>query len=892
MTDTGEIKIPIVIEEHAGLNRIDEPVRIGLPLPVGRIEDLIGLEIESPAGELQPVQAKSLGRWRDCSVKWLLVDFWASVPSHSKSTYFLVRRNRRIFKDVTPNYGIGLTESDVRIRVDTDAAVFNVSRQDPQPFESVRVGDWDMLAENAGTLTLLDSKGRQLKAVVDAVSVEERGNLCCALLKTGRFIARGGKTFCNMKIRQFFFAGLPLVRLEVEIYNPRTALHPGGLWDLGDPGSIYFKDLSMTFAINSNPEDCEATLSYYEDPHPMDYKTNPVQSINSINRINLINPKSFLIYQDSTGGANWNSPNHVDRDNQVTTSFKGFRVFSDNKIVQEGLRANPIISIQNSKFKINSCIQHFWQNFPKALRVEDDCFSIGIFPEECQAGFELQGGEKKRHTLYLEFGDSSPETAIPCMQQPLHVYPGPEWVTQTGAVSCFVPQPDDPNDAYQQYTYNVIAGESSFFNKREIVDEYGWRNFGDLYADHEAVGHEGPDIFVSHYNNQYDFIYGAFVHCLRGGDRRWYELMCDCARHVMDIDIYHTDDDKAAYNRGLFWHSDHYRTAATGTHRTYSRRNKTGADYGGGPCNEHNYTTGLLHYHFLTGDPEARAAVLNLADWVIAMDDGSQTIFGLIDDGPTGLASQTGASDYHKPGRGAGNSINALSDAYRLTWSRRYLAKAEELIQRCIHPRDDIAELKLIEDPEVRWFYLVFLQVLGKYLDLKLEMKEMDYGFFYARDSLLHYADWMAANEVPYKDVLDRVEIPTETWPAQDIRKCHVFHLAAKYGPPHRRKQFSEKASYFFDRCLNDLLGFETAYLTRPMVILTVYGSVHSYFQKQDFSNLPFEDHHYDFGQPVDFVPQKARIKQTFYRKTKLLTREIKRLVHAKLPKWKSRLRS
>jgi len=66
---------------------------------------------------------------------------------------------------------------------------------------------------------------------------EEDTNLRCTLLRTGRFIEKSGKTFCNMKIRQSFFAGSPLVRMEVEIHNPREALHPGGLWDLGDPGS-------------------------------------------------------------------------------------------------------------------------------------------------------------------------------------------------------------------------------------------------------------------------------------------------------------------------------------------------------------------------------------------------------------------------------------------------------------------------------------------------------------------------------------------------------------------------------------------------------------------------------------------------------------------------------
>ena len=94
-----------------------------------------------------------------------------------------------------------------------------------------------------------------------------------------------------------------------------------------------------------------------------------------------------------------------------------------------------------------------------------------------------------------------------------------------------------------------------------------------------------------------------------------------------------------------------------------------GSSYGGGPSCEHNYTTGLLHYHFLTGSPEARESVLSLADWVIRMDDGRNTVFGLLDNGPTGAASATVSEDFHGPGRGAGNSINALLDGWILTGS-------------------------------------------------------------------------------------------------------------------------------------------------------------------------------------------------------------------------------
>ena len=106
--------------------------------------------------------------------------------------------------------------------------------------------------------------------------------------------------------------------------------------------------------------------------------------------------------------------------------------------------------------------------------------------------------------------------------------------------------------------------------------------------------------------------------------------------------------------------------------------------YGGGPSCEHVYTTGLLYFHFLTGDPAARAAVLQLADWVLRMDDGTHSLLGYVDPGPTGLASYTRTFDYHGPGRGAGNSINALLDAYRLT-GRAALPRQGRSADRPLH---------------------------------------------------------------------------------------------------------------------------------------------------------------------------------------------------------------
>jgi hypothetical protein len=180
----------------------------------------------------------------------------------------------------------------------------------------------------------------------------------------------------------------------------------------------------------------------------------------------------------------------------------------------------------------------------------------------------------------------------------------------------------------------------------------------------------------------------------------------------------------------------------------------------------------------------------------------------------------------------------------------------------------------------------VFLQVLGRYLEYKHEMGELDYGFHYARDSLLHYAAWMRDNEVPYRDVLHKVEFPTETWPAHDIRKCHVFHLAATWAAGGHAAAYRARAAFFFDRCLADLRGFATHDLTRPLVILCVYGPLHAWHAAQSLDALPgaaLGDHAHDFGPPVPFVPQRARVRGVLRAKLSVTLREARRLVADRL---------
>jgi hypothetical protein len=334
----------------------------------------------------------------------------------------------------------------------------------------------------------------------------------------------------------------------------------------------------------------------------------------------------------------------------------------------------------------------------------------------------------------------------------------------------------------------------------------------------------------------------------------------DLAHHVIDIDIYHTNRDIPNYNGGQFWHTDHYSDAATATHRSYSKKTMEikGYDvYGGGHSNENDYAMGLLYHYYLTGEQASKETAIGLADWVMNMDDGTKTKFRFLNSRPTGYASVTNSPDYsyHGPGRGSGYSINTLVDGYFLTKNKAYLDKAEQLIRRCIHPRDNIEERDLL-NLELRWSYTVFLQLLGRYLDLKVERGETDEMFCYTRDSLLHYAKWMCEHEQRSVTKFDTVNFPTETWPAQDLRKGNILFFAAKYSQEPLRSTFLEKARFFFEKPFDDLCSFETRTFTRPLILLMFSSAMPSYFHQYPDERAPEVACGYDFGQPQQFKSQ------------------------------------
>jgi hypothetical protein len=862
------LSVPLInVEAFSG--RQSSALRVGVPLPREWASEENQLSAHSTGAEdgstvPVPMQGRVLARWPDRSIKWLLVDLdVAHLSGQSAARIELRRASGEIFSSMH------VDPLDDGCKVDTGSAVFEFRAGSSHLISSISIPRLTPILSDGLKLVLFDAQRRDMQPRVSSVTVEESGKVRTVVLIRGVTSNNGGLEFtarCSLS------RGCSTATLEVCLRNSNAARHAGGLWDLGDPQSVLINEASL---VISPVQSCEGLV----------WRVSPMDSIQKSGKTD------WQIRQESSGGENWDSPNHVEADGSLGVAFRGYAIrgaaLPDGG--SSGWRAQPTLGVLGEDVGIAASIQNFWQNFPKSLAWTGRELRIGLFPDARRCPIELQGGEQKRHRVSISIGAGA--GGAPLVQDaesaidPPHVWVDPAWVQSTGAVRGFVTDLSS-SAVWNDYVRTIVDGSNSFNQRREVIDEYGWRNFGDLWADHEAVNHDASiEPFVSHYNNQYDFIWGAGVHALRTGDARWDRLAREAAEHTVDIDIYHTQCDRAAFNGGLFWHTDHYLAARRSTHRTYSADNASSTAYGGGPGNEHNYAAGMLLHYWRTGDPDALEAVTGLAEWVIAMDDGSRTLLGVLDSGPTGIASQTVSGAYHGPGRGAGNSIATLLDGYLATGERRFLLYAETLIQRCIHPEDDI-DARQLNDIEHRWSYLVFLQSLGRYLEMKLERGETDYLFHYARESLLHYADWMLANEVPYKDVLDRVELPTETWPAQDVRKCHIMHLAARFDSRGKCEVFTERAAFFHDQCLDGLSRFDTRFLTRPLVLLAVYGHLHAYY-----GNLPsITDqvkqswrHDHAFGLPQPFSSQRSRAKSSFRARLRVAREDVGRIVRDRL---------
>ncbi len=849
------------IKERLGTVRTKEPISFGVPFEKGILKEPDSLSIEFEKRKLL-FDSCVLSRWNDESVKWLLIDSQIDLKANAEIQLRINQKGKRqprLFDD-----SFKITENENSIIIQNGSETFYKIRK-TGAFEifGYYPATENKNEGNLSTIELMTDTGENVYPCVSSIKVEYDNRIRKTLNIDGYFGDTSTFIGIEFSCRILFFYGKQYLKAEFTIINRRSAEHVDGAWDLGDRNSFYFKDLSWKFK--------------HEKTGNVLYSENVLQTSELMQSTSDVS-----IYQGSSGKPNWKSKNHVNKDSNIPIRVDGYTIFSGNKLsIKKKSQANPIVCKKYQKTVYFCYLDKFWQNFPKNLASKGNQITIGLFPEEFEDLFELQPGEQKTHSFYFgctdlkDISNFARSLASPLVPQYdckkiFHTLlrPKPVPLDAIEKEQCIIKK-------YSSYTNNVIKGVNSFYSKNIIIDEFGWRNFGDIFADHESAFNKGNEEFISHYNNQYDVIKGLIFQYLRTGDQRWFDLSINMADHVCDIDIYHTDQDKYQYNYGLFWHTDHHLEAYTCTHRTVSKRHrslKSKGAFGGGPYVEHNYATGFLYLYWLTGNEKYKHAVLELSsfviNWLKGPDTFVETLFQKFRKSVKSIKALKGRLYdeiyvFNGPGRASGNSLNTLLDGFLLTEDKIYLMHAENLILQAVHPDDDQNSMNLL-NAEIRWFYTVFLQALCRYLDVKKSMDQLDDYFEYARQVLVNYALWMAENEYPYLEKPEILEFPNETWAAQDVRKADIFAIASEYVSGDFIDLLKERSHFFFKHAIEELDSFETRFYTRPMVLLLTNGMPYFEMLYKDSKAMAESKYNSNFSlnsTSKNVLPKRHRIK-------------------------------
>lgn len=598
------------------------------------------------------------------------------------------------------------------------------------------------------------------------------------------------------------------INIEVRLHNPTAAAHVGGKWDLGDKNSVIVDDFSIIFEYKELQ-----TKLFLKD------------ALSSSNQLTIEN-ENFTLSQLGSGGEHWESPIHWNEHKQSTVKKQGFHLQKSGGDTLSGLRAEPTLFVNTEDRFVQISLDGFWQNFPAMLKSKKGESKWQLLSKDT----ELQGGESKTWRFTCVSGNSD---EINNKTIGFDSIGAPEITFNTHYINQCEVLPhvtlSTESTKLTQFINLTIEGKHNFFEKREAKDVYGWRNYGELDADHEAVNAPEDSYFISHYNNQYDPLMGMTLQFLHSSNPKWLALIHPLNQHIQDIDIYDTNQDKAEYNGGLMWHTDHYLSAETCTHRSNSIFHEHAYDGflgGGGPGGQHCYTTGLALQYRLFADESAKCKVIQLSNWIRCFYNGSGSIaertFRLLTiDMKQNELTNIGvkAPGYKYPlDRGTANYLNALIDCFDVTDNPKLLVEMGEVVRGTFHPKDklDTRDLKNIENA---WFYTVFLQAVVRYLLLKETRNSIDSDYWYARHALLHYGKWMLVNEKFYLTNAEKLEFPNDTWCAQDTRKMNLF-CYFYYFDSTKSDAYLEKADEYYQYIVKHMAKSKEAHFARILALL------------------------------------------------------------------------
>lgn len=272
-----------------------------------------------------------------------------------------------------------------------------------------------------------------------------------------------------------------------------------------------------------------------------------------------------------------------------------FDVIDDTgNAIDTGESAPGWLGVTDDEQALMMLVRHFRQQFPKALEMGQGEFRIALFEaSEEEPHYSLTEGEAKRHEIWLGLWDRSLSGEEMTQAARFFSRPGrlfdAEYFCASGGMG-YAAHHDEKQfadlDAYMKAAYGDI--------EEKRIYELGIRNWGDRPYQKDNN---------SWCNGYYDRQQGLASEYLMTGDPRWFDRLEATVRHIMDIDVCHSSAD----------HPDR-----VGAIYSCYATNHTG----GSLWDMMQRIKGMLAYWRLTGDVDAKATALEVADSAIRNNRG------------------------------------------------------------------------------------------------------------------------------------------------------------------------------------------------------------------------------------------------------------------------------
>ncbi len=560
-------RIPLKVSEHAGVKRMEEPVRSGVPFPQNmELSSIDSLRLTDDSGKVVPAHFEILGRWGggphdpELSIRWLQLDFKANLEAGGTRVYSLSNEGGGLSMPL-----VDVHETEAHIQLETGPARFRVSKLKGSLFDAVWLddngeGDMDpaLILPSGQSGSYVIAGGKEYRANRTApleVVVDERLPGRVTLRVEGFHHDLDGNPLLRYVTRLAFFAGSSAVKVHHTFIEGRVRdSGNGSLYDdvaPEDQGQVMtpLEKAGLRVALQAPVTEVEWTV---EDGNS---EITP-----------LVGDASFALRQRTP--RRWEDPlvSEVWLQGQVHASH--------------GAALTAMVSATtDDRGGLAVSTRDFWRKGPQQMAVDGKGIVTVDFPAEPYTIYQAMGLAEE---ILFDFhgGDDFEDLAASSqgfLKDPLFAVAPGDWYVASGALGELTPYPCAQYPSYDERLEGHLEATLEWIEEGHAYGLLNWLDMPIFRSDDSPDPHD-----VSFGNSYYDAPGACIREFARRGEYRWLrDLAFPQIRHWYTTDAYDTDEIGHPYG------------GISGARGFYHRSGFTG---------EYHYMESLWDYYYLTGD--------------------------------------------------------------------------------------------------------------------------------------------------------------------------------------------------------------------------------------------------------------------------------------------------